>query len=121
MAIPSTAVRFSQSMDPHEQLDWFVSFAELLEPDEEATDYELVMLPEAVALGLQFMSGSGRDHHLSDDKRGVHFWTEVADGFQSSPAFDGGGIALPMEVTFPTSSIPPRTRNRTFLQHVVQQ
>ena len=121
MAIPPTASRFMATLDPHEELDFVVSLAGLLEEGELIASYILVILPEAVALGLEFMTGTGRDHALRVDKRAIDFWLSIDDAFKSDPAFDGGGVALPMEVTVVTTSIPSRTRTRTFLIQVAQQ
>lgn len=120
MAIPPTAVRFAQSLDPQEELDWLVSLEQLLQPGEDAASYSLDLLPEAVALGLTIMQGDGRDHHMIDN-RTILFWAEIDEDYEADPAFNGGGITLPMEVTIVTNSYPPRKRNRTFLIPVVHQ
>ena len=110
---------FGQKLDPQEELDWTLNLSSLLEADEEIDSYELVLLPEAVALGLTLMSGGGRDHALTPGNRGISFWTEIDDAFKNDPAFDGG-VLLPMEVTIVTNSNPTRTRNRTFRFPVAQ-
>lgn len=121
MAIPPTAVAFGQALDPHEELDWLIACDGILESDETIVSYTLTLLPEAVALGLTLMEGEGRDHRLTDNERGIAFWATIADAYKTSPAFDGGGVSLPGEVTLVTNSLPDRTRNRTWLMRTAQQ
>jgi len=121
MAVPPTATSFGRTLDPNEVLDFGVNLAGILEPGEQIASYELVLFPEAVALGLTIMSGDGRDHTLFNGDTGVKFWLTIDEDERENGAFDGAGIMLPLEITAVTSSDPERTRQRTFLVSVAQQ
>jgi hypothetical protein len=121
MAIPPTAVQFSTPLDPSEELDYLVPLTPILEIGEAAETYSLVLLPEAVALGLTIMNGDDRDHKLVQANAAISFWLTIDPALRGDLLFEGGGTALPMEVTITTSSEPPRIRQRTFLVPVVQQ
>jgi len=118
MATPATAKNIG-TLDPNEELDFLVPLAPVLEPGEEIASYTLELLPEAVALGLTIMTGSGRDHALALENTAIYFWLNIDPDFIGNAAFDGG-IALPMQVTAITNSDPARKRQRTFLVSVVQ-
>lgn len=121
MAIPPTAAAFAQGLDPHEELDFVIPCAPLLEIDEAIDSYELTPLAEAVALGLTIMTGGGRDHARLEDNRSILMWLEIDDAFETNAAFDGAGVRLPMEVTIVTDSYPARTRQITLLVPVAQK
>jgi hypothetical protein len=118
MAIPPTAKSFGRVLDPHEEKDYGINLGLLLQPGEEIDSYELTLLPEAVAAGLEIMEGEGRDHALFLDNTGVKFWLTIADEEKTNAIFDGAGASLPLEITVVTDSTPPRTRQRTFLATV---
>jgi hypothetical protein len=120
MAIPPTAAKFARVLDPHEELDWMAPCSPLLELGEQIDSFEVVVLPEAAALGLTIMSGSGRDIALAENDTGIVMWLTIDDAFVGDAAFEGAGTALGMEVTIVTNSTPPRTRNRTFVVQVAQ-
>lgn len=123
MTIPSTAAKFPAIMDPHEELDWRVPFETILEDGEAVAvgAWVLETLPEAAALGLTIMTGSGRDPELTVDGRGLLFWATIDPAFQDNAAFDDAVVYLPLRVTFPTDALPARKRQRTFLIGVSQQ
>ena len=121
MAIPATAVAFEQGLDPHEELDFVIPCAPVLETDEAITSYTLTPLAEAVALGLTIMSGDDRDDELIEDDRSILMWLEIDDAYKTNAAFDGSGSRLPMEVTIVTNSSPARTRQFTLLVPVAQK
>lgn len=121
MAVPPTAVAFAQGLDPHEELDFIIPCAPVLESAEEISTYTLTPLAEAVALGLTIMSGSSRDHAKIEGNRSILMWLEIDDGFKTNVSFDGGGVRLPMEVTIVTNSSPARTRQFTALVPVAQK
>lgn len=121
MAIPPTAVSFSDALDPQEELDFEIPCSPILETDETIASYTLTLLPEAVALGLEIMSGSGRDQALTSGNTGIAFWLQIVDEYEDDAAFEDTGTSLPLELTIVTNSSPPRTRQRTFLVRVAQQ
>jgi hypothetical protein len=122
MAIPPTATAFAGTLDPHEKLDWRVSFYLTVEDGEVIATgtWTLEVLAEGAALGLTIMTGDGRDPALTSDSIGILFWLEIDALFQDDASFDEGGLDLPMRVTFNTDAAPSRTRQRTFLVHVEQ-
>lgn len=122
MAIPALAQIFEASMDPADEVDWVLDFSDLLEPGEQVLVYTLELMAEAIALGLEIMTGGDRDHQLIESDTALLFWLRVADGYKLNVAFDGqGGTTLPIVVTIITNSVPARTRQRTALVRVVQQ
>ena len=121
MAVPPTAGRFSGSLDPSEELDFEIRFSSLLESGEKVARFTLALLPEAVAMGLMIMAGEGRDLRLIDEGEAISFWLTVDPQYRENVEFTGGGIPIPMELTIVTTSLPPRTRQRTLLVSVVQQ
>lgn len=121
MAIPPTAMRFARVLDPTEVLDYGISLTNILEPGEQIASYLLELFPEATALGLTIMSGTGRDHALFNGNTGIRFWLTIDESERENPIFEGGGIPLPMRITADTNSDPGRVRQRTFLVPVAQQ
>ena len=123
MAIPPTAEAFADALDPHEELDFRIELADLLEDGEaiDAANWTLEVLAEGAALGLSVMSGDGRDPVLSESDTAVTFWLKVDPAFQDNPAFGSGGTALPLRITAQTDTAPPRKRQRTFSVRVAQQ
>ena len=123
MAIPSTAKVFTQSLDPHELLDFQIVLSDLLEDGEIVDDMEwtLEVLVEGAALGLTIMEGSARDPVLEVGGEKVTFWLTVDDSYKANAAFDGAGTKLPLRITARTTASPYRLRQRTFQVTVVQQ
>lgn len=123
MPIPPTAEVFSSSLDPHEELDFRINLYSLLEDGEAVATgtWTLEVLAEGAALGLEIMSGAGRDATLTVDDRAVIFWLTVNPSFQDDVAFDEGGVSLPMRITFDSDALPARKRQRTFLVPVEQR
>ena len=123
MAIPSTAKVFTQSLDPHELLDFQIVLSDLLEDGEIVDDMEwtLEVLAEGAALGLTIMEGSARDPVLEVGGEKVTFWLTVDDSYKANAAFDGAGTKLPLRITARTTASPYRLRQRTFQVTVVQQ
>lgn len=122
MTIPSTAATVPGRLDPQEELNWRINLGNILEDGEAVAGgtWTLEVLSEGVALGLTIMSGSGRDAALDSDSRSILFWLKIDSLFGSNAAFDGGGVDLPMRITFSTDSTPARKRQRTFLVHTAQ-
>lgn len=123
MSTPPTAMVFADKLDPHEKLDWKLGCANMLEDGEMVATgaWTLEILPEGTALGLEIMTGSGRDPILMTGGQAIVFWLTINALFQDNAAFDGGGISLPMRLTFDSDALPSRKRQRTFLVPVAQQ
>ena len=120
MAIPADAARFTRALDPHEELDFLAPCEPLLETGETIASYTLSVTAEGALLGLTIMSGAGRDHGLTNGNTAVKFWLTIDALEKDDVAFDAGA-ALPLLLTFETSSTPSRTRQRTMLITVRQQ
>jgi hypothetical protein len=122
MPIPPTAQAFSQAMGPTEKLDWVIILDQadnrILQPGEGVADWTLSLAPEAIAVGLAIIEDAAHGPNL--DGVTLKFWLEVTDDMQTSAIFDGGGASLPGELTIVTTSIPPRTRKRTFVVKVAK-
>lgn len=122
MAIPESALRFDDFLDPEEELDWKVQLTNLLEVGELISDgdWTLEVLAEATALGLAIMTGSGRDPSLVDGDTSIKFWLEI-DPLLSGDGSYVDGVDLPMRITAVTNVTPARTRQRTFLVKGIHQ
>ncbi len=121
MAIPPTAPKFTNTLDPNEEMDFLLNCSGLLEAGETIDSYTLTVLSEGVALGLTIMTGDGRDHAANGAATGVDLWLTIDDAYKTNAAFEGAGIALPLHINIVTNSLPARTRDRTFLVQVAQQ
>lgn len=118
MAIPPTAITFAGPMDPQEVLDFEFPMGPVLESGETIASSTLVLLPEAVALGLEIIEDSDPDYPgpvLVEGNTTIRAWFRVDQSFADNPAFQGSGTPLPMLVTLDTTAAPPRRRQRTFL------
>lgn len=123
MSIPASAEVFADKLDPHEELDWRLNCYSILEDGEAIATgtWTLEILSEGTALGLEIMTGGGRDPALLTDARALVFWLTVDPLFQDDASFDDGGLNLPMRITFESDALPARKRQRTFLVPVAQQ
>jgi len=122
MTIPATAKQFTDFLDPEEEIDFKIDLSTLMEPGEAIASgaWTLEVLTEGTALGLEIMTGSGRDPALADDALSIRFWLAVDALLQGSAEFEDG-VDLPMRITAPTTVSPARTRQRTFTVKVVHQ
>lgn len=122
MATSSTPIVTADPLDPHEELDFIIPLAPLLEANEAAlANFTLTLRPEAVLLGLKIMGvADGRPapvlNLLTNE---VQLWLTIEDAKRNDPAFDGAGSLLPFEIFFTTDTT--RKRNRTFAVPVRQQ
>ena len=123
MASPHTAEVFADALDPQEELDFRIELGDIIEPGEaiDSANWTLEVLGEGAALGLEIMTGDGRDPALSDDDTALRFWLKVDPAFHDNAAFGSGGIALPLRFTAQTNSAPYRKRQRSFQVRVAQQ
>lgn len=125
MAIPPTAIKFAGPIDPQEVLDYVFPMTPVLEAGEQIdpADWSLILLAEAVALGLEIIEGDPEfpDPALTEGNTAIRAWFRIDQGFAGNAAFQGAGISLPMAVTLETTSSPSRTRQRTFLMTVAEQ
>ena len=121
MAQPSAPFEFKVPMDPAELLDFEIKLRDspqLLEVDEQYTDWTLTLYPEAAALGLQILV----DPPYAPVTDGINItgWFQVLEADQENPIFDGDGVKMDMELSITTDNVPPRKRQRTLRLTVKQ-
>lgn len=104
MAIPPTAVVWTETMAPYEFLDFGVDCSALLEGGEMITEFSLTRGPESVLLGLQI-----DNKQLIKDR--IHMWLSIVNPVDV--AFVAPGVSLPIEVRVRTS------QNRVWTRTVV--
>lgn len=113
-----TPVRaWTESLDPYDVLDYKMDASGLLETGENIKSYTVLPTVEAELKGLRI----GRTDYetvLSDNA--VTFWVSVDATKQQDNIFTPG-VALPIELSFTTDSLPPRKKQRTVLLTVVQR
>jgi len=124
MAIPPTAFRWTQAMDPADTVDYVVEVggaSGLLDipAGEGIASYTLTLGAEAVALGLTI--GTGGYAITQPTSTSYRIWFSINISYQSNAAFDGAGSALPLVLKITTDSSPARIRERTLLLQVAQQ
>lgn len=120
MPIPSEATAFKVGMDPRDQVDYQIDCAgKLLEEGETIASFTIALLSEAVAAGIQIMTGGGRDAATVNANQSVKFWLEVLTGNQLDAGFTAG-VTAGIELTVTTNSVPSRRRQRTFTVQVKQ-
>jgi len=121
--IPPTAPTFPDPIDPQEILDFAFELHDVLEPGEtiDPSEWEIEILIEGVALGLEIMEEVDRAPALEDEDRTIGVWLRIAVEFQDNAAFEGSGIDLPMRATGKTTSDPFRIRQRTAKVKVAHQ
>jgi hypothetical protein len=124
MPIPPSATVQAQSMDPRDIRDYrFNLDTSILEPGEEIddghADTELVLGAEAVAAGLTLLTTGGYATEVGPDY--LVIWVSIDPSLQADPMFDGGGVSLPMEFTFRTTSTPSRRKQKTLVIKAANQ
>ncbi len=121
MAIPTDAQAFSQVMDPWELLEWERDISQgstdsdILMPGETFSSFDLVLSPEAAALGVSIRQDGKYTPTLTG--LGLKYWLEVAEGSRGLAIFDAGvDVAVAFRGT--TNNDPPRRRKRTTVTKV---
>lgn len=123
MADIPTAQTYAEALDPQEILDFDFDLTDLLEAGEEAKpgEWTLEIPIEGTGLGLEIMTGGGRDPTLRAGGKFIDYWATVEDSMKNNAIFDGAGATVPLRVTSPTTSTPQRIRQRTAKMRIVQQ
>lgn len=116
MAIPAGAIAWAQPLDPSDRADFIAQFRALLTGDELIATASVVLLPEAVALGLTIIEDAQHGPSIVDGT-GIEVWFEVDEGLRGNAAF-AGGADLPVEFTINTDATPPRRFQRTMIVRV---
>lgn len=115
MAIPPTAIKLPRTLDPSDIKDVVLNCALVLQSGEKIASYTLNLSTSAIAAGMEFMSGGGRDPQLINGETAVRVWPAIDPLEALNPIFDGSGIALDAELTIVTDSVSSRTDQQTFL------
>lgn len=128
MPVPVTAKAFEQALDPSDIVDFYVFISQgspdaspptVLLKGEAVAAYSLALSPEAAAVGLRIVERGSYKNSFSGNLLTVYF--EVDDDLKGSPLFSGIGITVAVEMTIVTTSIPPRTKQRSFLVRIANQ
>ena len=119
MTIPNESYRVAEPMDPSDLVDVLVDLRGLLEDNEQVQSFSVVLLPEAVAVGLTIATTGEYITKLVNGYTGLLVWLQIDPNYVANDVFIDG-IWLPFEVTVKTSSIPARRRQRTVLVEVKQ-
>lgn len=120
MTIPPTAAVFAQQADPRDFNDWKISCSGILAADEAIETYELMLGAESVAAGLIIAADEYRAPRLVDGGKSISLWLSVSPEMRLDPIFNSAGVALPIEVTITTTSIPARVFQRTIAVRIAQ-
>lgn len=115
MAIPSTAVVLPKTLDPSDIKDVKLNIAPALEAGEGIASYDLVLSAEAIAAGMEILSGGGRDPVLTANDTQIIIWPAIDPGEALNPIFADAGVRLAVEATIVTNSFPTRTDQQTFV------
>lgn len=122
MPLPTNAFKFTDPMDPYDQVDFLLTLdgaGGLLETGETVASYTLALRAEAAALGLTI--GTAAYAPTQPIATQIRFWLNVDVSFIANTAFDGAGAILGVEVSVTTNSNPARKRQRTVAVQVAQQ
>jgi len=119
MAIPPTALVWSEPMDPSDVIDYVVDCTSLLDEGEFVSSYTVVPYSEATLLGLTIGTGAQAPALISGTK--IRVWLSVSASYVDNAAFSGSGATLPIQLTINTSSSPSRRKQRTLVVKVVQR
>lgn len=116
MAIPLSPLKWSQALNPGDEVDYTFDLAgNLLETGEAVASWSLTLSAASIAAGLQ--TGTGQ-YASSLTGTVLRFWFSINPSHIADSDFDGTGSWLDMTVEVTTNNSPPRIRNRTLLIHV---
>lgn len=115
MAIPPTAKRLGKLLDPSDIKPIMIDFSPAIPVGAGIDTYTMTISAEGVALGMEIMSGGGRDPSLENDDTAIKLWPAIDEDEAQNPAFDGAGVAIALEVTIIMTTIPAQTDQQTFL------
>ncbi len=124
MAIPNSAVRWAESIDPGDVRAFMISFAALLDvaggEQIDPANWSLTMSAEGVALGAQIGSGGDRVPTIEEGGSAIKLWLSVEGSRQSSTVFNSG-VEVAIVVQFRTTSTPFSQIERTFVLRIVNK
>jgi hypothetical protein len=115
MAIPATAKRLGKTLDPSDIKPIMIDFSPAIPAGAGIDSYTMTISPEGVTLGMEIMSGDGRDPSLENDDTAIKFWPAIAEDEAQNPIFDGAGVAVALEVTIIMTTVPAQVDQQTFL------
>jgi hypothetical protein len=104
-------------MDPSDVVDYKIDLSAMLDTGDNVADYSVVVLPDALLLGLVLGNGVRAPVLKSNI---LQLWFSIDPTYKSNPLFVGG-VTLPLELTVLSDAVPSRTRQRTFAVRVVQR
>lgn len=117
------AVEWEGQLDPGERLDFVADFAlgdnPVLADGETIASFSLAVTAAAAALGLTIEQEGEYAPALVNADTAIQLWLTVAPEMQNDEAF-AAGVSLGVVATIQTNSVPPRTRERTYLAQVAQ-
>ncbi len=116
MTIPASAVRWTQTMDPSDLVDYQIDLSgtpSLLESGELIDDYTLTVLSEGVAVGFQIEEDPPYAPTLTTGNK-ITFWASVDIASRNNAAYTTG-LDIPIELEITTTSTPARRKQRTFV------
>jgi hypothetical protein len=119
VATPPTAILWDEILDPSEIIDYTVDLTPLLATGEGVASFTVIPYSESALVGLTV--GVSSYAPTIDANKILTVWLSIASAKQTDPAFSGTGSQLPLELSFTTTSIPPRKRQRTLLVQVAQR
>ena len=124
MAIPSTAIRFTGTMDPGDWRPFELDLSALLDTanDEQIdpANYTLSMSAEGALLGVQMDASGDRAPALIDEGTAIRFYLSVASLSQANVAFDNG-VDVAITVNFQTTAAIFNRFERTCVVRVVNR
>lgn len=126
MAIPLTAVVFTQAMDPTDIVDFSLSISqgatslEILADGENVASFTLEPRAETIAAGVEILTGGG--YVTSMVSNFLIFWLNIPDPAERlSTLFDGTSNPFGFELTIVTDHSPPRRYQRTLVVRIAQK
>lgn len=122
MAIPASAKRFSDQMDPGDRYEFIADYSGLLQQGEQIAvgEWTLIMSAEGAAVGLSIIDSGPRAPALGINNTRLIFWMEIDPDFQGDAVFDSG-IDVAITVRFETTNVPARRYERTIVVRVINQ
>lgn len=117
------STQWEAQLDPSDKVDFYADFGEVggegtepvLAVDEKIASYTVVPTADAAAAGLLVGETGQYAHSKVNDDRTVKMWLSIdADKRGNCEFGTDAGLALGVEVSIETDSVPPRSFQRTW-------
>ena len=118
MPLPSEVTVWSESIDPRDIRPFAFDLSTFLNPGEDVSVYDIVLLAESILAGLEL--GVGQYAHAKTGNL-IIFYPLISVGMQEDLQFYGSGVRLPIVLNITTNSTPPRRLQRTYAVEVKQR